>query len=95
MSRFYGQIVSNRKPATKCGYDFIKTSSQSYDGSIICELTYDQNDKLQVYLGSNEGSSSFSSKKLYQGSFEDLQKAFDLLRDIESGKCSVVRHRKK
>lgn len=98
MSRFYGKVYepgSTRTASTRCGHRSIRTSSQSYDGSIICELTYDENDKLNVYLGCNEGSSSFASKTLYQGSFEDLQKTFELLSDIKSGKVSTIKHRAK
>ena len=95
MSRFYAQIKGNRSAATRTGSNFIRSSCQSWNGSIQCELSYNSDDKLNVRLECSEGSRFYGSKTLFDGSFEDLQKAFDLLKDIEPGKCSVVRHRQK
>lgn len=101
MSKFFGQTLgytkngSSRTIASRTGSEGIRSSAQSRNGSIQCELSYNSDDKLNVRLECSEGSRFYGSKTLFDGSFEDLQKAFDLLRDIESGKCSVVRHRQK
>ncbi len=40
MSKFYGQINGGRGTATRTGHQGIRASVQSYDGSVITELTY-------------------------------------------------------
>ena len=40
MAKFYGQVNGGRGTVTRLGYRNIRTSAQSYDGSIQTELTY-------------------------------------------------------
>ena len=93
MSKFYGQVQGSHSVTTRTGSKYIRASTQSWDGSVSCELSYDSENNLNVCLECAEGSKFYGSKILYNGTFENLKKAFDLLQDIKSGKCSVVRHR--
>ena len=101
MSKFFGEKRgytkngTSRTIASRTGSEGIRSSVQNRNGSIQCELSYNSDNKLNVRLECSEGSRFYGSKTLFDGSFEDLQKAFDLLKDIESGECSIVRHRQK
>jgi hypothetical protein len=62
MAKFYGSIKGSRGEATRCGTinSGIKTSVQSWDGSIITALSYDgdNRDILMVEVRMSEGSSA-------------------------------------
>ena len=70
MSKFYGSVQGNRGAATRGGYDRITSSAQSWNGSVITELTYDD-DKLMVRIGTDSGSSSYGSTIFY-GTFDEF-----------------------
>ena len=70
MSKFYGSVQGNRGAATRGGYNIIKTSAQSYDGSVITELTYEE-DTLMVRVLTAERSSSYGSTIFY-GTFDEF-----------------------
>ena len=101
MSKFFGQTLgytkngSSRTIASRTGSEGIRSSVQSWEGSLSAELYYSKHDELQVLLEYSKDSTFYGSEILFNGSFEKLKRGFDLLKDIESGKCSVVRHRQK
>ncbi len=72
MSKFYGSIQGNRGAATRGGSlaSGIKGSVQSYDGSVITELTYKE-DTLMVRVLTSERSSSYGSTIFY-GTFDEF-----------------------
>ena len=70
MSKFYGSVQGNRGAATRGGHNIIKTSAQSYDGSVITELTYEE-ETLMVRVSTDEGSSSYGSTIFY-GTFNEF-----------------------
>ena len=70
MSKFYGSVQGNRGAATRGGHSMIKTSAQSWDGSIINYLSY-EDDKLMVEVCVSEGSSAYG-KTIFRGTFDDL-----------------------
>ena len=72
MSKFYGSIQGNRGAATRGGSSAsgIKSSCQSYDGSVITELTYEE-EKLMVRISTDSGSSSYGSTIFY-GTFDEF-----------------------
>ena len=70
MSKFYGQVVGERQAATRTGHHHIKTSAQSYDGSVITELTY-EDDKLMVTICVADCSSAYGQRMFY-GTYEDF-----------------------
>ena len=90
MSTFYGMVCGNRGAATRGGSKSsgYKATAQSWDGSVITYLDYDQDNNLTVQISMSD----YSSSK-FRGTFDELKEAFDLLKDIKSGKVSVVRHR--
>lgn len=70
MSKFYGSVQGNRGAATRGGSSSIKTSAQSYDGSVITYLSYEE-DKLMVEVCVSDCSSSYGSRIFY-GTFEEF-----------------------
>lgn len=80
MSKFYGTVGdpwSNRTNATRCGHRGIRSSAQSYDGSVIVELEYDNQGALCVTVRCDDGSSSCYGDTVYRGTFDDFK--LDLL----------------
>ena len=74
MSKFYGSVQGNRGAATRGGHSMIKTSAQSWDGSIQTELTYEE-DTLMVRVSVSEGSSIYG-KTIFYGTFKDFIEKF-------------------
>ena len=72
MAKFYGTLVGNRGEATRLGHSRIKVSAQSWDGSLITELTYNNEGKLMVSLKASEESTSCYGRELFYGTFEDF-----------------------
>ena len=70
MSKFYGQVFGGKGTATRCGHRFIKTSAQSYGGSVQTELSY-EGDELMVRVSTDSGSSSYGSTIFY-GTFDEF-----------------------
>lgn len=78
MAAFYGQVKgSGSKAATRIGtYDSgLRTSAQSYEGSVIVELTQpedeDGNRRLMVEVSVNSGSDS-RGKTVYYGDLSEF-----------------------
>lgn len=69
MSKFYGTIQGNRGAATRTGHSKITTAAQSYNGSVITELTY-ENEVLMVRISVAEESSTYG-KTIFYGTFEE------------------------
>lgn len=75
MSRFYGIVEGQASTcATRRGSTFIKTSAQSWDGSVITELENDENNNLIVKVGVANGSKRYVDTWLFKGSIEELEK---------------------
>lgn len=70
MSKFYGSVQGNRGAATRGGHSMIKTSAQSWDGSIINYLSY-EDDKLMVEVCVSNESSSYG-RRIFYGTFEEF-----------------------
>ena len=72
MATFYGSIKGSRGEATRCGTknSGIKASVQSWNGSVISELSYDE-DKLMVRVSTSTGSSSLGTQIFY-GTFDEF-----------------------
>ena len=71
MAKFYGQVIGSRSAATRTGSSSIKSSVQSYDGSVITYLSYDE-DKLMVEVCVSDESSSYG-KRIFYGTFEEFK----------------------
>lgn len=99
MSKFYGTIIGNRSAATRGGSanSGFLASAQSYDGSIVVHLDYDNENNLKVRVGTNDGSSCCTDWNApeFVGTFEEFKDALQLLQDIKERKVSVTRHRAK
>ena len=95
MTKFYATIQGSREPKTCTGAYDIKASAQSYDGSVITRLVYIK-DKLHVNICTNENSNTSGDD--YDScvccTFDDFKDLLKLYNDIQSGKVSLVRHRK-
>ena len=71
MAAFFGQVVGGRGVATRTGTKNIRTAAQSYNGSIMTELTYNDEGKLMVRVDTSDCSSSYGSMIFY-GTFEEF-----------------------
>ena len=69
MSKLYGSIQGNRGAATRMGHSSIKSSVQSYDGSVITYMSYDD-DKLMVEICVADESSAYG-RRIFYGTFEE------------------------
>jgi hypothetical protein len=73
MARFYGQVYGQaRTEASRRGSRDIKVSAQSWNGSVITYLEYDENDQLVVDISISDGSSSYGNT-YFRGSLEELK----------------------
>ncbi len=99
MSAFYGSICGNRGAATRGGSknSGFRSSCQSWNGSIIATMHYNDKEQLIVRVGTNDGSSCSTDWNSHDfvGTFEDFKELLKLSRDIKDGKVSIVRHRNK
>ena len=74
MSKFYGQVFgASSTSASRRGHKEIQVSAQSYDGSVITRMFYDQDDRLIVNIQMSDGSSSCGDT-VFRGTFDDLKK---------------------
>ena len=74
MSKFYGTARDpwgGRGTATRCGHKGIRTTAQSYDGSVIVDMSYDRNDELVVEVEVSKGSST-SGTQVFRGRLDEL-----------------------
>jgi hypothetical protein len=80
MSTFYGQVDGHANTvASRRGTDYIKSSAQSYDGSVITKLNYDSQDVLMVTISLAKGSDFYGDTRelpYFYGTFEQLQECF-------------------
>lgn len=72
MSKFYGMVQGSRGPATRCGHRSIKTSCQSYNGSVITELSYNENNELMVEVSVGKSESTSYGSLLFRGTFNEF-----------------------
>ena len=97
MSTFYGMVEGNRSCATRGGsrQSGFRASCQSWNGSVITTMHYNDEDKLIVRVGTNDGSSCSSdwNSQDFVGTFDEFKDFLKLYRDIKNGKVSVLRHR--
>ena len=72
MSTFYGCIQGNRGEATRGGSraSGFKATAQSFDGSIITRLSYNQEDELMVTIETSDYSAPYGSQIFY-GTFKE------------------------
>ena len=75
MATFYGSICGNRGEATRGGSknSGFKATAQSWDGSVITYLSYNENNELMVSLSIADNSSSYGTCYFY-GTIEELKK---------------------
>ena len=69
MAKFYGQVSGERSAATRTGYYKIKASCQSYDGSVITELSY-KDDTLMVDVCVADRSSAYG-QRIFYGTYDE------------------------
>lgn len=70
MAKFYGSIQGSRGAATRMGHSLIKSSVQSYDGSVITYLSYDE-DKLMVEVCVAKESTTYG-RRIFYGTFDEF-----------------------
>ena len=72
MSTFYGMVQGNRGAATRGGSKAsgLRSSVQSYDGSIITSMKYDTDGNLMVSIEVSEESTAYG-RTIFYGTFEE------------------------
>lgn len=94
MSKFYGQVFGmSDTSASRRGARNITVSAQSYDGSVVTTLYYDD-DKLCVRIALDDDSTCIGNT-MFEGTFDELFNLFQLHKDIENKNVSITRHRAK
>ncbi len=75
MAKFYATINADlsRTLATKRGSKYIKTSTQSYNGSIITTMYYNEQNKLMIEIETTKTSNSCYGENRYRGTFAQLE----------------------
>lgn len=76
MAKFYGTLIGQAKTeATRRGSESsgIRASVQSWDGSCISSLRYNQEGELIIDLSWNDGSSCYGSEHLFSGTIDELR----------------------
>lgn len=71
MAKFYGSVGGHRGVATRTGTRNIRTSAQSWNGSVITELSYNNEDKLMVEVRADDYSTSYGNRIFY-GTYEEF-----------------------
>lgn len=71
MAAFFGQVAGGRGTATRTGTRNIRTSAQSWRGSIITELSYNSEDKLMVEICADDYSTAYGNRIFY-GTYEEF-----------------------
>ena len=73
MSRFYGQVEGlGKTTASRRGGDHIKASVQSWNGSVITRMHYDDDEKLILEISVCKDDSSFHGQSVFYGTIEEL-----------------------
>ena len=72
MSKFYGTVVGNANTAaTRRGTSDIRVCAQSYDGSLITNLSYDRDKNLMVSIEYADDSATYG-RTLFYGTMDAL-----------------------
>lgn len=73
MAKFYGQVSNGvSTTASRVGHQGIRASAQSYDGSVITSLRYDDEGKLMVHIEIADSSSMYGDT-VFRGTLEELK----------------------
>lgn len=75
MAKFYGSLQGNKGAVTRMGNSSIKSSVQSYNGSLISYMSY-VGDKLMLELCVSDGSSA-TGRTIFYGAFEEFVNKFE------------------
>lgn len=97
MSKFYGQVDGmSSTVASRRGSTYIKSSAQSYDGSVVVKLNYNSDGDLIVRVGAVKDESTSELKGVeFVDTFDKFVELLQLKKDIDEGKVSITRHREK
>ena len=74
MATFYGTLQGCRGLATRLGSkdSGLKVSAQSYDGSVITKLSYNEKDELVISIELSDGSSCYGDR-VFSGTLKELK----------------------
>lgn len=80
MSRFYGTLIDHSSKygsVTKRGFGEIVACAQSWNGSVITRLTYNQNDELcvRIELSNDSNTRGYTA---FDGTFKELAEKFNV-----------------
>jgi len=89
MSKFYGTIQGNRGMATKGGSKSsgFKSSAQSWDGSVITNLRYEEiepnKEMLKIRIDLADDSRSSMGTTYFSGTLDELKECFKLYEEVQ------------
>jgi hypothetical protein len=75
MAKFYGSVQGDRGRATRLGRSHgrgLKTTAQSYEGSVIVFIYVDQQERTCVSISAAQGSKASGDHSLYNGPIQGL-----------------------
>lgn len=95
MSALYGTVCGMRSERTARGSrnSGVRASCQSWSGSVILHMDLDEKENPIVTISTSDRSTSCWGDQRFSGTIKQLESVFQLMKDIEAGKVSVVRHR--
>lgn len=76
MSEFYGTVIGARSAGTRCGHKSIKAAAQSWSGSVITTLSYNNAGELMVEIETSEDSAT-SGRMRFRGTFEKFKRILE------------------
>jgi hypothetical protein len=80
MANFYGTVAGRSATiATRCGTKSIKTTAQSWDGSVIIELFEDSEGRTLVEVCIDTETSASYGDNVFCGTIEQLADCLDCL----------------
>lgn len=84
MASFYATINADlsRTLATRRGSKYITTSTQSYNGSIITRMYYNEQDKLMIEIETTETSNSCYGENRFRGTFTQLEELLSYAKKV-------------
>lgn len=84
MASFYATINADlsRTLATRRGSKYITTSTQSYNGSIITRMYYNEQDKLMIEIETTETSNSCYGENRYRGTFNQFEELLSYAKKV-------------
>lgn len=71
MAKFYGTLQGDRGAVTRTGNSFVRAAAQSYSGSVIHELSYNNEGTLMIRVDAQKDESTTFGRLVFYGTFDE------------------------